>query len=71
MRANDQIVSGDFLGGELEGGTFHHWIPPQDLPATGQETDPASDERPAPARPTASAPDVLTDPDAELEVAQA
>jgi hypothetical protein len=68
MSPNCNIVRGDFLGGELEGGTFHHWIPPEDLLRTGQETDPAPDERAA--RPTATAADVLTDADTELEVVQ-
>jgi hypothetical protein len=28
MRANDKIAPGDFLGGEIEPGTFHHWCGP-------------------------------------------
>ena len=77
MRANDQIVKGDFLGGEIEPGTFHCNWPGPSFPETANESGSgtASDERvsPAPVRSAASAAaaDVLTDPDAGQEAIDA
>jgi hypothetical protein len=77
MRANDQIVPGDFLGGEIEPGTFHcGWTGPS-FPETVNESGSgtASDEQVAPAQVRSAAPAaaarVLTDPDAGQEAIDA
>lgn len=79
MRANDQIVQGDFLGGEIEGGTFHCGFPENILARLANESGSgtASDEQASAGRPTPTVAvsavnsDVSTDLEQEVTAPQA
>jgi hypothetical protein len=72
MRANDQIVQGDFLGGEIEGGTFHCGLPDYilDRMANRSGSGTASDERASAERPTATVAASAVNSDASTDLEQ-
>jgi len=57
MRASCRIVCGSFYGGDIEPGTFHHWVPPQ-LRNQPQQKAPG-DQTPVIKVPPAEAPNVV------------
>jgi hypothetical protein len=64
MRANCEIVQGDFLGGEIEGGVFHHF--PESLPGESARVDDHSGPPVAPKRPATADSTVVVNSDAAI-----